>query len=544
MDIVSFTLINISRYDLSQHCTRKEKAAISRGKPPTRPLLPLLTEQSHEPPSTGTSPILEGIRTQFPSCSPPRSLSTTSFATADHQQSFHQYLNTTSRFLPGLFQSPLWSTLIPQLSHAAPFVKSALIAIGALSKCGRKLNSETPASNGISVTPLYRFALSQYGVAVREMRDTLVLGEEGLRKTLIACLLVVCFEGLQGNYFQALAHCMSGHALVRDWLRGKRTSLTRAKEGLASPAPDVIEDELIHAFQRLDVQIMSYSDARPAAVHAELRSEGAETIRNMPTHFTSIPQARLFLELIQRRTSHFIGCVATAPMKIALDMGDDDAGEIVEYYCHSEPHFALSANIEPWIKDQCLSHVAELARWSAAFQTLHATLELDSLGRTAAMLLDLQARMARIVLLVSIPNNASLSIDVFTPTFRKIIEQATHVSRHPLFSEQDLFSFDVGIVQMGWLVAKWCREPKVRRDAIQLLRGSRLREGMWDALIMAATAEWIMGVEEEGMDENEVIPESERVRITGIKIEYWRRKADVRCVKIGGGEERVAVIEW
>lgn len=90
----------------------------------------------------------------------------------------------------------------------------------------------------------------------------------------------------------------------------------RLSVGLKSPKETEVEDDLVQAFARLDLQIMSYMDPRPPEVHRVLKEEGNEAISNMPTIFSTVEEARLYWELVQRRTSHFI---ATAAVEISKD---------------------------------------------------------------------------------------------------------------------------------------------------------------------------------------------------------------------------------
>jgi hypothetical protein len=110
------------------------------------------------------------------------------------------------------------------------------------------------------------------------------------------------------------------------------------------------------------------------------------------------------------------------------------------------------------------------------------------------------------------------------------------------------FKFDLGIVNPLRLVGKWCREPRVRREAIALLRESRVREGLYDGLIMAGVQEWIMGLEEEGL-EGGLIKEVMRWRFTGVRLDCLRRRAEVEAERLGrradgGRDVRETVITW
>lgn len=76
-----------------------------------------------------------------------------------------------------------------------------------------------------------------------------------------------------------------------------------------SPAPDVIEDDLVQAFARLDMQSNSFIDCRPVQYHIEMKQYGTDCISGMPKVFASVHEARKFYELVMRRLMHWISSV-------------------------------------------------------------------------------------------------------------------------------------------------------------------------------------------------------------------------------------------
>lgn len=97
------------------------------------------------------------------------------------------------------------------------------------------------------------------------------------------------------------------------------------------------------------------------------------------------------------------------------------------------------------------------------------------------------------------------------------------------------FSADMGIVPPLFVVATKCREPWTRRQAIQLLRSSARREGMWDSELAANIGEWIMQVEEHddqdspGTVPTRPIPEERRIMVKTVDFDLRARFANVRA---------------
>ena len=100
--------------------------------------------------------------------------------------------------LTGLLRSSLWNRIILQACHRHSYVRDAVIALAALKE------SIYPAGGAASKdlsAQHYSFALCEYGKAIRNMREALAVSNEAekVRKALIGCILVFCFESLQGS---------------------------------------------------------------------------------------------------------------------------------------------------------------------------------------------------------------------------------------------------------------------------------------------------------------------------------------------------------
>lgn len=431
------------------------------------------------------------------------------------------------------------------------------MAIGALSSCGRSLvedPSPTQLANVITGTSSYWFALQHYGRAVKKMRNSISNDGKDLRKALVGCLLVICFEGLQGNYVQALMHAVSGNQLLQAWL-SKQTYPSPEKEGIASPNSHIIEDELVLAFGRLDLQVMAYVDPRPASAHESLMHEGDATILHMPALFHTIDEARLYWELIQRRSHHFMAKVAAQSLQSGspvsttkIDLGTGEP--VVSFHAESDIYGSLpiACGDHERMPPEYRKYSDEIRSWFSAFAPFYNRIEKerDERAWTAGSLLLVHAKTSEIMLLSSLFGTES-SLDRFLAEYKQVVDLARQISGSKYFQMQK-FKFDLGIVNPLRLVGKWCREPRVRREAIALLRESRVREGLYDGLIMAGVQEWIMGLEEEGL-EGGLIKEVMRWRFTGVRLDCLRRRAEVEAERLGrradgGRDVRETVITW
>lgn len=123
-----------------------------------------------------------------------------------------------------------------------------------------------------------------------------------------------------------------------------------------------------------------------------------------------------------------------------------------------------------------------------------------------------------------------------------IQEAAFKAGKYTTHNIKPSFSADLGIVPPLFVVATKCRDPTVRREAIQLLRSSARREGMWDSEMTANIARWIMEIEEsenpfpdmhspQGNTQpilpSRAIPEEKRVMVQSVNFDLRARFAEL-----------------
>ncbi|KUJ17486.1 uncharacterized protein LY89DRAFT_781684 [Mollisia scopiformis] len=445
---------------------------------------------------------------------------------------FLSFRNPTISELSSLFPSSLWERVILQACQEETYVRDAVIAVGALFSCERRLVFDTEnrkSWGGIENAPRYQFALQHYGNTIKTMRQQLpsMRGDQSLRTMLIGCILIVCFEAMQGNYVQSVTHAVGGHGVLQSWLTSKRRSNSPffTKEWLTcpatSPAEDVVEDELVQAFARIDLQIMQYSlDPRGMEDHLLLGYEGSEAIRNMPLQFASIGEARSYLILVDRRTWHFLSSFALSQYEKRGREEDIDVSK------HTDLNDVLS-------KD---NNRAQIWQAESAAHPIYRTLPRNSREWKAASLLQIQAQTTRIYLHGWLRSDESWS-DQFLPEFQWIVNRGKEIFDDDLIQNKHRFSFDGGFIHPLQTIGHYCREPNVRREAIALLRRIAAKELFWDGLMHASACEAQMKFEEEGMDIHGFIPESHRFQIRGGKVDMLNRIGTIIYRRMGRNED-------
>jgi hypothetical protein len=151
----------------------------------------------------------------------------------------------------------------------------------------------------------YRFALERFGRAVRTMRSTLTNDEQDLRKALIGCLLVFCFEGFQGYPKQALIHAISGYHLLQSWMLKKSYPLVLPNS--TPPVTSLIEKELMDAFNRLHTNAVTVmGDICSEEAYMLEHASGDKVVQNMPSTFADFQEAHRYFVHIMKRCAVFI----------------------------------------------------------------------------------------------------------------------------------------------------------------------------------------------------------------------------------------------
>jgi hypothetical protein len=74
--------------------------------------------------------------------------------------------------------------------------------------------------------------------------------ENSVRSSLLACLLIVCFENYYGGHDNAVKQVQIGVALFQKWVKNEEKCGRRCQPG-TSPRPEEMEESIIDAFSRM-----------------------------------------------------------------------------------------------------------------------------------------------------------------------------------------------------------------------------------------------------------------------------------------------------
>jgi hypothetical protein len=86
-----------------------------------------------------------------------------------------------------------------------------------------------------------------------------------------------------------------------------------------------------------------------------------------------------------------------------------------------------------------------------------------------------------------------MSWDSLLPEFEEIVILSARICPQASFQDGSMFNFDVGLIVPLSMLAIRCRDPGLRKQAIDVLLSKHgYRERIWDAEAMGHVSKWIL----------------------------------------------------
>lgn len=447
--------------------------------------------------------------------------STFSFA---HEEGlyFQHFQSHTASELSGYFDSVFWSRLVLQQCHAEVAIRHAVVALGALYKTLDKHSESPPTSPAPSADPIdsayrhWEVAIRSYSSACTSLLSMTSQDSNMNRTRLMASILLACFDSFIGDHKQAIRQIQNGLRLLEE-LRAQR------RRAFLSRPEEPVEDEIIQMFTRLAIQAKSYDMAfhfpkpfviqlrQPSIEASSPPSDGGSPVslhqEPIPEQFQSLHDARIAWDTLVERMFRFT--------------------ETLFSTTQNGPMGILPATLRQY----GLGFRNHIEAWSEAFEHILSSRSapgVSSQEKAAIAVVKMSQIMGQILFLMTF-SDSEAHFDAFQPQFKTLVDLGREVvgdeerraaerrcpdprtCRHHRTHDSDIFggheytashikpsfSADLGIVPPLYVVATKCRNPVIRRQAIQLLRSSSRREGMWDSELTARIGTWVMDIEED-----------------------------------------------
>lgn len=379
--------------------------------------------------------------------------------------------------MAGHFQDTVWQRLVLQACHVEPAVRYAVNAVAALheERCLR----ESASGDGIEVGLVQtNFPTRQYSKALSGLQ--ILLGSEpaSTNMVLLCALLLVHFESLRERFIPALTHLDNAIRLL---------------DPAQSPSKEAIDPSLVQSFVRLDLQSSFFLDVRVPS----LTSITSAIDNELPNSFTDINHARRFSVTWTSRLFNFLRTKA-------------------DKYKFVSPGF-----IPP--EDLAEAHDLE-QKFIAIERLLWSFMQKSSVKLTfrehhGLSMLRVLAIEDRIIAAGCLYSEASF-YDRFLPEFEQIVS----ICRFVLDAEDPAsrlmsVAVDDGLLRPLWFVVTHCRDSRIRRNGLALLKQLPASSSAWHVDAMTKTAELCMTIEETGCTKEypqcEDIPEWRRIHGSG-----------------------------
>jgi len=389
---------------------------------------------------------------------PPRVPTTIIFSNENEERYFRGFHDETAGSLSGGFDAPLWNRIVLQACHDEPCILHGAIAIAALDRACKAKHIQSLSHTS---EMHHQYALQQYSRALRGLHDAVSRRGDSLRTALISSLLIFCFENFHGDIRLALVNVRSAVDLMHSWLA---QNVNLASVTGFSPRPHVIEHELVLAYARLDVHLMSWMDT-PQIQRTPILSYVVTQPSPIPSSFGSLVEAKECFEHIANRVFQYLADIHT----------HGHQGDAVS---HNEVYGGTTGVLQE------LAVAVELRAWMAAFDpVLKNANPVDFVGANTLRIHALTLHISlRSVFYSLAPNNTQFNI--FLPEYCEIVALAKGITSHPSFVRS--FVFEAGIVPSLFVVVAKCTDSMLRQELIDVLhKASPRREGVWDAFMVA-----------------------------------------------------------
>lgn len=433
------------------------------------------------------------------------------FENEEERLYFQIFCGKTAVELSGAFDSDIWNYLILQACETDPPIKYAAIAIGAL--------HPSASTTSLKSSQTSEYAFTSYQKSISFLRNALSTTSVTLRSRLISCLLYLHFELLSGSSDTAVQLAYNGIEMIEEFFKPpyqEKDHLT----SLFSPDPLRVEHELIQMFGRLELHSMSYIDRRSRALHRSHRFCGQVSIDAMPAEFKSFKEARIWYELILRRSGHWIA-------SLDLDQPQDET-----------------------LFSELTYIVLEFNKWNAAMGSLWTWANTpdgkSSLPLASAMRVHY---LAGYLATTTVLGERRASYSHYDAECMEILALSRYVLSAP--PSHNGMSWDTQIITHLGVVARLFRNRKLRRELIHLLASTlRRKEGVWDSWVLAKAQEWMYGLEEKGLGDDVLyVPEMRLVRHVRFVNNAEKRETRIKCeqpMKYRSEEttNRKLVVKW
>ncbi|KAF4338913.1 C6 zinc finger domain protein [Fusarium beomiforme] len=374
---------------------------------------------------------------------------------------FQQYL---AKKIPGVFESGFWSKLVLQASVQEPAVLHSVIALAAC-QAGNE-----------------RLALNNYNRAIIELRQHLTCNTKyALRFTLITCMLFTCLELVRGERKASEIHLQNGLRLLSDLQsRTPRLRVASSKNVITlTQHTETSDDCIVEAFTRLNVQSALFGQG--STFLYELGDDPRKGVSKYSTasNFSTVTEARQHLDFFMN------GVLWLSSQGDSLTQ----EGKKITNDLHRKRRI-LESSLDHWMVALQSSPFARSPNVGGDIQT-----------RFGIRILRIYHTMIKIMVATCLRGKDEMIYDRYIPDFTSLLQQVWELWTQAAVEfgtihHVNSFTADLGYIPPLYYTSLRCRDPNLRRIAIDLLAKAPHSEGAWDGRLASVIAKKVMDIEE------------------------------------------------
>jgi hypothetical protein len=436
------------------------------------------------------------------------------FRNEQERRYFSIFCNQTSSQLTGLFSSDLWKRLVLQVSERTPFIRYAVIALGALDPSSWREPRKSPEE-----VLRRQFAYHEYSNAISDLRNCISHGALDSRTRLIACLLFFCFEMYHQNRGAATTQIRAMSLLSKEYRAGELGDPTK------EPQPKIEEElldacgELEHQTLVLDTFFQGFDEGFDVPGQKLCFNPGHSIQERIAPVFETFYQARSALHrLSERQLNWGIGC---SRYGWPWFLGPKTTGSMDD----------LPPNEYDSDEEYCAERMRrsmEYTTWSSAFQPLLAKARSSndphSLRRATVVRVKYLQLYLRMMAPMLSPKEAYYGQ---TEKLTELVQLCKELLQD--YSSTDGgFCMESHVVMPLGKVAYTFRHRALRKEAIRLLIQHPRKEGLAEGLFIGKASQFLAEVEEKGLRDEEYVPHY--LATTLVETDIKRSKRTARLV--------------
>ncbi|KAL6690787.1 hypothetical protein J3F84DRAFT_388190 [Trichoderma pleuroticola] len=389
----------------------------------------------------------------------------------------------------------LWEVILPQMARRNDVLRSAAIAIGALSTWRHQPGCESICADLETAFPAVEDSHHLHATAYYCHSIKLQCQRASPQDAVFLSLLLLFFERLRGNKQAALDHVNHGLTLLLTILTDKNTQYHVAK---ISPNPKPLLKAVMDIFTHLTTQVRTILRGRigqgPSLPNLERELRNKEhtmesfmlllgqlqrsTVANdkIPAVINSIQEFEEYWAISRCRQTKIISIMAEAIQSSNVHGVKDE---------YSMDDFLLGLLGNPGIKKFCEDSRKEMQALDAAFLPLYNRIIMSD-TKSPEYLKAVHLRLQYLASYAIDDPTQYLDVETLhsqTPLFRKYLSLAEivlHTARRDIRKPTHLLSLRRGLAWYLLTTALFCRDPLVREEAVWMLRDYPGQDGLWN----------------------------------------------------------------